>query len=655
LLALTVAIDMVVWHELPRESKSQSMSWPTTNEYNEAIQNLPATAGDDDLRRGEPALNSLGIPSPFAGGFADVYKIHCPHTGKTWAVKCFTREVRERAERYQMIAAHLQNLRLREARHGIARLPFMVDFNYLDRGLLIRGDWYPVLKMRWVEGLALHQFVRDLLDRPRYLKLLLDKWLELSVRLRNWGMAHADLQHGNVLLVPRGERQFVLRLVDYDGMYVPELSGKGSAEKGHPAYQHPKRLQEGTYNAEVDRFSHLAIYSTIRCLMVGQQELWGRFHNGDNLVFQQEDYRHPGQSAAIHTCWDLPDAEAQALVGRLILATRTALEQVPLLDQIVHDGHVSPLEPAEEREVRAIINGRRKRSAAHLPYYPPQPQSQRGPGRIAWQQSTVAAVPSPLSVTGAPVRHREFHCRKRGAARDQFRGTLAATPAGARFAIAHADEESPFATLWADVLVQQFTQAAVCDPKPWPDWLPAAQEEWSEQMRNLEAPWFSADRSKHGALASFLGLQVTAAAGTLYCWQAFAAGQCCLFHTRGSLVLAAFPIGRSADSSLGPRPVGPWMSALQADVRCGQGECALGDRLWLMNGTLAQWFMTTSEAGEQPAAELEPLVRSTTANDRFVAWIEMLRNNGRLQNDDVTLISVLCAAQDRGIALPPSE
>jgi hypothetical protein len=71
-------------------------------------------------------------------------------------------------------------------------------------------------------------------------------------------MAHADLQHGNVLLVPTGNA-LALRLIDYDGMYVPALAGQRSGELGHPAYQHPQRLREGTYNAEVDRFSHLAI------------------------------------------------------------------------------------------------------------------------------------------------------------------------------------------------------------------------------------------------------------------------------------------------------------------------------------------------------------------------------------------------------------
>jgi hypothetical protein len=41
-----------------------------------------------------------------------------------------------------------------------------VDFTFLDRGIQIRGDWYPILKMQWVEGLTLNQFVKNNLDKP---------------------------------------------------------------------------------------------------------------------------------------------------------------------------------------------------------------------------------------------------------------------------------------------------------------------------------------------------------------------------------------------------------------------------------------------------------------------------------------------------------
>ena len=58
-------------------------------------------------------------------------------------------------------------------------------------------------------------------------------------------------------------------------MWVPALAGKKSGEVGHPNYQHPQRLREGTYSLEVDRFPLLLVATALRALkaskgLVGQ-------------------------------------------------------------------------------------------------------------------------------------------------------------------------------------------------------------------------------------------------------------------------------------------------------------------------------------------------------------------------------------------------
>ena len=168
------------------------MSWPKSTDYIEAVQNLRSSLCDEELREGRAAINAMGLPMLWSGHFADVYKIECPATGNVWALKCFTREVAGLRERYRDIAAHLDQ----------ARLPFTVKFHYLDRGIRVGGEWFPALKMQWVEGLSLNQFVEHHVDRPRTLGQLLGLWPKLARRLREARMAHADLQHGNVILVP---------------------------------------------------------------------------------------------------------------------------------------------------------------------------------------------------------------------------------------------------------------------------------------------------------------------------------------------------------------------------------------------------------------------------------------------------------------------
>jgi len=360
------------------------MTWPAGPDYQEAIQGLDASMADEELRAGEVARNRAGLPIPWSGGFADVYKVHCPATGNTWAVKCFTREVPGLRERYRQIADHLEK----------AQLPFTVDFQYLQPGIRVRGEWFPALKMRWIEGLRLNEFIEQYLDQPKTLKMLLELWVKMSARLRQAQMAHADLQHGNVLLVPMSTGQLALRLIDYDGMYVPSLAGTRSAELGQPNYQHPQRLREGTYSAEVDRFSHLAIYSAIRCLTVRRQ-LWQEFGAEDSLLFRAADFADPGSSDVFRRLWALPDADARSMAGRLAMACRQPLDEAPLLEELVTDGRVVPLGRQERMAVDAMLAPRRPAPARPAESSGPKPEVPAGAATRPAEKATQPAGQGP--------------------------------------------------------------------------------------------------------------------------------------------------------------------------------------------------------------------------------------------------------------------
>ncbi len=169
------------------------------------------------------------MPIPRSGNFADVYEFQDAH-GRLWALKCFTRQVAGLRERYAAIDAHLRQ----------ANLPFTVSFRYLDEGIRVRKEWYPLLKMQWVEGFTLNEFLRDNLDKSAYLEALFLMWVRLCKRLREAKIAHGDLQHGNVLLVPGANAtKLELKLIDYDGMWTPALADSPSGEVGHANYQHP--------------------------------------------------------------------------------------------------------------------------------------------------------------------------------------------------------------------------------------------------------------------------------------------------------------------------------------------------------------------------------------------------------------------------------
>jgi hypothetical protein len=321
------------------------MTWPLSQDYNEAIQNPATSLGEPDLKKGQPAVNALGLPIPRSGNFADVYQFY-DASGKSWALKCFTRQVDGLQERYAAIDAHL----------GDADLPFTVGFRYLAEGIRIRREWYPLLKMQWVEGFTLNEFLKDNLTKTAYLEALFLMWVRLAKRLRQAKIAHGDLQHANVLLVPGSTAtKLELKLIDYDGMWVPALAGSPSGEVGHANYQHPLRAKQAVYGPDVDRFPHLVIACALRGLIVAGPDLWARFDNGDNLLFREVDLKAPGESKLIRTLWELHDPVLGPLLGHLVLAARQPIAETPWLDELlVSEASLAPT-GEQERAVRRIV------------------------------------------------------------------------------------------------------------------------------------------------------------------------------------------------------------------------------------------------------------------------------------------------------------
>jgi hypothetical protein len=351
------------------------MAWPQSQDYNEAIQVPGSSFADPELHAGTAITNAMGLPMPRSGNFADVYQFQGA-TGAKWAIKCFTREVPGLQERYHEISKYLRQ----------AGLPFTVDFTYLAQGIRIGSHWYPVLKMQWVEGFLLNEFVRNNLDKPSLLQALGRIWLRLARRLRDARLAHADLQHGNVILVPGSKASsLAVKLIDYDGMFVPALAHKHSGEVGHPAYQHAERLERRVYNAEVDRLPLLAIACALRAITVGGKALWDRYDNSDNLLFREADLRRPGESALCKHLWNIPDAGVHDLLGHLTLGLLGPLEEVPLLQDLFVEGHLRRLQSAEEERVTACLGAgaRVHRSSQAFPTAPARSAAGQGMAAIA--------------------------------------------------------------------------------------------------------------------------------------------------------------------------------------------------------------------------------------------------------------------------------
>ena len=312
------------------------MPWPGLTDFSEAVQNPAVCFKGTELESGEVALNRRGLPLVFSGSFACVYSLSVGD--HKFAVRCFTREIKDQQSRYEQLSNYL---------HGVLP-PAFVSFEYLEHGINFRGDWYPIVKMDWVEGDPLGKFVDSNINEPDTLRRIAAQWRGgTTANLRGLRIAHNDLQHGNVMV----QRDGSIRLVDYDGMFLPHFRGERSPELGHKNYQHPLRTSED-YDDYVDNFPTLVIYTSLLAV-AAEPELWS-FFNDDNLIFTRDDYADPKSSQIFSRLKDSPDPAVINLTKWLEDCCSLAVKEVPDLETILQN---LPPGPAPARSPSAPAPG----------------------------------------------------------------------------------------------------------------------------------------------------------------------------------------------------------------------------------------------------------------------------------------------------------
>lgn len=256
------------------------MRWPSPQDYREAIQNPRFCLSDPELQDAELELDALQLPLVKSGQYATVFTLRSG--SRSWAVRCFLHNFLDRKERYQRISDFI----LRDD------LEYTVGFELIEKGIKVDSQWFPILKMDHVEGQSLGRFLADNVNDTDKLKLLLKRFNEMTEALKGDGIAHGDLQHDNVMVTA----DMRLRLIDYDGMYVPALSGWNSNELGHRNYQHPARNAKH-FGAYLDNFSHHVIAGSLNCL-IEEPGLWQLNRGDESVLLMREDFLNPDQSEA---------------------------------------------------------------------------------------------------------------------------------------------------------------------------------------------------------------------------------------------------------------------------------------------------------------------------------------------------------------------
>jgi serine/threonine protein kinase len=360
--------------------------WPAGRDFQEAIQNPSYCFTDAELRCLLPASDKLGMPLVTSGQFAYVFKLDDVSGMGAQAIRCFRGFLGDRQQRYQAIDRHLDR----------TSIPCVASFDYNSEGIIVLGRKYPILVMEWINGVPLDVYIGDVFQRPDVLKYLAELWLKVIKSLKDASVAHGDLQHGNIM-VQNGK----LRLVDLDGMFVPEMAGWLASELGHQHYQHPQRSPQH-FGIGLDNFSALVIYISFLA-MAEFPELWREFHD-ENLIFTSRDFKEPSSSKLFSKLRKV--GNVRRLVTTLEAACRRDPLQCPdLLDLVSLPSKL----PSWMREAPVVQTRTLTREAQTSSGPPPPvpPQSVAEPGSAPqvpwWRQSPgLAAPPSPAGTATAP-------------------------------------------------------------------------------------------------------------------------------------------------------------------------------------------------------------------------------------------------------------
>ena len=322
------------------------MPYPQITEYHEAVQHPQLSFVDPELKQGTVAENSLGLPLVMSGGFALTYSVTTAR--RKCAVRCFHREIPAIQQKYDAISKKLRSL------------PggYFVDFDFQQSGINVRQRTFPIVRMDWVDGDTLGVWLDKHIDDPRGLGKTRDEFNRISRFLAQNGIAHGDIQNGNVM-VEKGS----IKLIDYDGMFVPGMPASNASETGHRHFQHPER-RVSDFGPQMDRFSFIALDLSLRAI-IEDKSLYPKFREGgETIIFKANDFADPERSEIFHRLLAMPKLKQQATNFATVCAA--SLSVVPTLDDFLAGLNI----PTAQQTVKTLAAPKTKPQAkAYMPAY----------------------------------------------------------------------------------------------------------------------------------------------------------------------------------------------------------------------------------------------------------------------------------------------
>jgi hypothetical protein len=323
------------------------MAYPQIVEYHEAVQHPSQAFVDPELKQGAVAENNLGLPLVMSGGFALTYAVTTQR--RKCAVRCFHREIPAIHQKYDAISKKLRSLT-----NGC-----FVHFDFQQSGINVRQQTFPIVRMDWVEGDTLGIWLDKHFNDPRALEKARTDFAAIARFLEQKGIAHGDIQNGNVM-VANGD----IKLIDYDGMFVPGMRPGNGSETGHKHFQHPER-RVSDFGPRMDRFSFIALDLSLKAL-VEDKSLYAKFREGgETVVFKANDFADPGNSEIFRRLMAMPKLKEQA--RRFAAICEASLAAVPTLDEYLTGHNI----PAAKTQIKTSSSpAARSAAASYISAYP---------------------------------------------------------------------------------------------------------------------------------------------------------------------------------------------------------------------------------------------------------------------------------------------
>lgn len=234
------------------------MLWPDDEQIKEAIMHQENILDIDVRKRFKCELigrRGRVKPSCCPGGFCIAFEMKDDYNRRLCYRVWRKRPISDLKERLQLISNALQSY----------KLPYFVGFQYVEFSLNVNGMTLPGVRMDWVEGSSLGDFLRNKPSAMILRKLATD-FMTMCQTFERLGIAHGDLSNANIYITPGGE----IRLVDYDSVYVPSMGNLYMQSTGGlDGFQHPYRINNVDklkVSAKDDYFSQQVIYLSLLAL-----------------------------------------------------------------------------------------------------------------------------------------------------------------------------------------------------------------------------------------------------------------------------------------------------------------------------------------------------------------------------------------------------